>query len=138
MVCNTTVEEIFKIIGHDGSEILWPELPEPIKRKSFHIEELQYVALKFNTVLADFWPGIGYIPNGTSVEPQVIDLFPQLQEVLKVYNGILLGKYVGRGRHAVAWNAKEGMIYDPAGRLVKPGEASFEIDSFHAAITRRV
>lgn len=133
MLFDCSVETIFRAVGHDGSKVLWPELPEPQRRKAIHIEEIKYVAFSFGRVLADFVPGLLYSPSGDPSTADHIDLLPQLKGVMCNFDGILLGRFSGRGSHAVAWNAKEQVVYDPAGRLVNNLDA-FEIDSFHAAI----
>jgi hypothetical protein len=45
----TSVEEIYAFLGHDGSEKLWPELPEPYCFRAFHDREI-----------ADYCLSLGY------------------------------------------------------------------------------
>ena len=46
MALHLPVAELIESIGHDGSEIIWPELPEPMRRRGFHSQELIDECLK--------------------------------------------------------------------------------------------
>lgn len=131
IVYDIPLEVVIERIGHDGSAILWPDLPEPLCRQGFIIEELQYVALTFKEVLVPFVPRICFNSLGDPARPKCFLEFPKFEDILKRYNGILTGEYVGStAAHAVAWNAKEEVIYDPDGRLSKLQD--FQPDGFHA------
>ena len=45
MVLDMPLADIFDEIGHDGSQIIWPDLPEPMCRRGFHPQELIDVCL---------------------------------------------------------------------------------------------
>ena len=45
MALDMPVADLLAAIGHDGSEIAFPSLPEPLCRRCFHIQELVQVAL---------------------------------------------------------------------------------------------
>jgi hypothetical protein len=129
MVLGVSLDEVLEAIGHDGSEILWPDLEEPIKRRAFHIEELQYAALRFNCFLAGYSPGFSWSPASMDV---AYSFKAQFEDVIRRSDGILVGQYIGRtNAHAVAWNAKEERIYDPNGQKVRLD--TFTPDAFHAA-----
>jgi hypothetical protein len=135
IILDVPLSEVLRIVGYDGSKVLWPELPEPICRESFHIEIMQYVALKCGMALVPFISKISYAPIPDSLV-QHYDLSHHLLEVMNKYNALLLGRYIGsNNRHAVAWNAQERVIYDPAGRLTLLEE--FEFEYFYAAIRVR-
>lgn len=133
MVTDIPIESLIRNIGHDGSEILWPEQKEPLNRRGFHIEEIQYALFKERWLLAPFTSSFGYNPGGnTAIHIEVYDFSEKLKEVLNEYNGLLLGRYRGSTTpHAVAWNAFEKVIYDPGGCL-SPYD-SFAPDAFYAA-----
>ena len=46
MALHVPVQELIQEIGHDGSEIVFPELEEPMRRRGFHSQELIYAAWK--------------------------------------------------------------------------------------------
>lgn len=133
MVFNKPLADVIAKLGHDGSEILWPSLAEPVCRRAFHIEEIQYIAREYGFLLVPYSGRFGYNPSG---DPdgyiQVYD-FTKWKEVAEKQSGILLGRYTNSPKyHAVAWDSKEGLIYDPCGPIV-PGLNSFEVESFYAA-----
>lgn len=40
MAMDIPVKHLIQRIGHDGGEIIWPDLPEPTCRRGFHVQEL--------------------------------------------------------------------------------------------------
>ena len=135
MLLGLELDAMLCAVGHDGSEVMWPEMEEPIKRKAFHIEELEYAAFKLGWLLCHFSPGVSYSPSGDPSVATTIH-FP-LKEVMQSHDGLMLGRYRLTGRsHAVAWSAKEGLIYDPAGRLVQWKDDLFNVEAFYTAIRR--
>lgn len=131
MVLDTSTEKVIELVGHDGSMILWPDQPEPLCRKGFHIEELQYVACKLGVILATFARDFEYAPNGFGYR-HTYSFHADFDRITKLLNGILVGTYDGKHAHAVAWNANEGLIYDPSGRRAPPD--GFIAEAFHACI----
>jgi len=130
MVLNVPVKELLDKLGHDGSEILWPDQPEPLRRKAFHYEEFQMLALDhYGVVLCPFLIGLQYSPTGENAHTIKFDL----QGVLDICDGVLLGSYIGSNKnHAVAWNATERLLYDPSGpKKVSPD--TFQVNVFLAA-----
>lgn len=53
MAYDMEVEDLIKLVGHDGSEIIFPDLEEPLCRRGHHIQEL---------VLAGFEGGLCVTP----------------------------------------------------------------------------
>lgn len=109
MVCNLTLDGIFLGIGHDGSEIVFPNLPEPLCRKGFPFPECIRLCLcrGLSVTPIDFEPRC--TPDG--------EHYYELDHREFVYN--MLEKYQcvieGMGRehpHTVAWDRKQ--IYDPS------------------------
>ncbi len=133
MVLETDQVQLMSVVGHDGSMILWPDKPEPLNRKAFHIEELQYAALQFGVILATFVPEFEYAPGGFGYRHQYSFEEP-FGKILALLNGILVGSYIGQvgHGHAVAWNASERLIYDPSGRRAQIDQ--FKPEAFHACI----
>lgn len=132
MVVGASVEEVLFCLGHDGSKILWPSLGEPLQRKAFHIEELQYVAFDMHWCLVPYYPAVNYCPD-KSGNYDALDFVNRFRLALLKFDGILLGNYVGRpNQHAVAWNVKEQRIYDPSNHYASIQD--FVPESFHAAV----
>jgi hypothetical protein len=133
MVLEVRTGDIIDRLGHDGSQILWPLQPEPLCRRGFHIEEMQYVALRLGKVLTGFLPKLAYQP-APECTPFWIHFDYDYNHLLTFLDGVMVGSYYeSKQAHAVAWNAKEGMIYDPAGRRVS--RERFDVEAFYACFT---
>lgn len=124
-------EQILKYLDHDGSEIAFPELPEPVKRKAFHIEEMQYLCSMLDFALVPYYPGLHRIAHD-SLSMLTLDFQDKFNWTLLLNDGLLTGK-INNQDHCVAWNAKERLIYDPAGRTYALDD-SFAIDCFYAFV----
>jgi hypothetical protein len=117
MAMNMEVEKLIQLIGHDGSEILFPDLEDPNGRKNFSPHEIILVALKLKYYVTSI-PQEGilvYASNDDLIHHEELyklseeDLFT----IMSTNSGVLTGEnYHGR-RHAVAWDGH--MIHDPNG-----------------------
>jgi len=116
MALRVPVAELIKKIGHDGSQIVFPALEDPMCRRGFHSQELIRAAWQY----------------GFTCTP--IELFPQLESTCGKYTytlgidrskcwdgftanidttfGVLEGRS-GRWNHAVHY--RYGVIWDPDG-----------------------
>lgn len=131
MVLDKSINELIELVGHDGSEIIWPKLNEPRQRRGFTHQEFQYIAYNLGFVIPQYFPKFGCVKDET--EPFVIDFFTLWSKILREYDGVLSGKYKGfSNAHAVAWNAHEGRIYDPSGHFATLEQ--FDSLYFHAAV----
>lgn len=112
MVLGITLNEMLTRIGHDGSEIIWPELPEPQRRRTFHIQECLAVALRlgFGTTELQFGPSL--TPDGQRLHEVTPPI--DIRWLMSISTGVLYG----RGRvtnHVVAWDGQK--VYDPNGTI---------------------
>lgn len=105
MVLDIETSELLRSIGHDGSEIVDTEKPEPYCRRGFLWEEIVKEALN---------QGIGLI--------EYSDVLP--------LKGILLGTSSNGVPHAVAWDGER--IFDPANGRVSLN--SFRWDAYFIAL----
>ena len=129
MVFDETIESMIKLIGHDGSEIIWQKQDEPKRRAGHTHHEMQYVARRLGYYLVDYKPCFGYAPPGEI--KLMTRAFREWVDVLATHEGVLSGSYQGRSNsHAVAWD--KGLIYDPTGHVSRIDE--FDPLYFHAAI----
>ena len=101
MVMETSVSELVKELGHDGSELVRPG-PEPLCRRGFHPQELIQICAHSR----------GYAVETLEPRPRFEDNIRVKVPFLMVGIGILLSE-----RHAVAWDGDR--ILDPSG-LVAP------------------
>lgn len=110
MVLDVPVKDVIQGLGHDGSEIIWPELPEPLKRRGFHYQELAAYCIKNRRYLLYFDLAPTQAPN-ERVTPYVVHgMNETIGQLMARYSGIL----IGRANHAVAWDGYG--ILDPVGK----------------------
>ncbi len=132
MVLEVDVKDIFGWLDHDGSEIIWPELPEPLCRRAFHIQEMVDYCMAADTMVTpiEFCPCLQ--PTDESLQ-FVINLnhgLSRIQKYLRTYRGVLAGVLGNGNRHCVAWS--HPYTFDPAqfGRsALLPTD--FQIDTFY-------
>lgn len=108
MVMDIPVQQIFNLMGHDGSELAWPHLKEPFCRRAFADTECVWAAYKLG------W--------AVTMLPQVTVLTPDGSNVIEVHlanfdfanhQGVAYGRMAGRYiRHSVAFRGAAG--YDPS------------------------
>ena len=129
MVLDVTAEYMIDMIGHDGSDIWWPKLPEPYNRRAFHIQEIidcfEEVGRSLTPV--DVWPTskpefqeAGLIPIARELNFKLPHEM-RIREYLSKREGILIGRTSQNKPHAVAWDRHH--IHDPMGR-------SYDLDLF--------
>lgn len=113
MAMDIIPEQLMREMRHDGSEIWWPENPEPTCRRGYHIQELIDVALLHRVALIEIQiqPSGCATPNG-----RVIDLPVEPEE--RYMNALAWAPCIihamGSERaHWLAWDGHE--IYDPTG-----------------------
>jgi hypothetical protein len=118
MLLDESLDNLILEIGHDGTEKVWPHLPEPLCYKGFHTQELLDVALTRGYALVQ----IDASPWGLSIESEKPNrIFTDEQEDSRMIlhmegvQGILIGEVEGGARHACAWDGK--LVYDPRGHI---------------------
>lgn len=97
-----TPEVLIQGLGHDGQEIVWPELPEPLCRRGFHVQEFILWALNEGVHITTIEATIRQAPT-TKAHPYVQDNQPEINGARKVFRGVLTGLLVNGSRHAIAW-----------------------------------
>lgn len=130
MVLGHQVGELLLRIGHDGSEIIWPALPEPLRRRSFHIQELiaQAWMLGWSVTAIEARP---QLVGAVGVEPLDVQA-PWFMQALSESEGVLTGRTLRGQAHAVAWDGRN--CYDPNGTIYGVGQ--FQAGCFWAIKTR--
>ena len=126
MAINRSFDEFVEEVGHDGSEVIWPWLPEPMCRRGFHIQECIRVAMRhdFTVTPVELIPAIAPsslppTPSSEDTIPYPVLYGPTLNTNFCYFDQHVLygrGVITGVGRqclHAVAFD--HGTIYDPEG-----------------------
>lgn len=100
MAMGFSVQALIDEIGHDGSEILWPDLPEPHCRRGFIPHEFIHIGMKLDMLIVTFQksPRVGHDMEHSYVAMSHI----------KLYDYIVTGKrYVlHRPHHTVACDGR--------------------------------
>lgn len=119
MALKISVEYAVSLIGHDGGEIIFPELQEPICRRGFHTQELIELAMSFGESPTPFQ----MFPSTRSECGQyeyTLHTGSQCDKRRELFSKLIhrtQGVLEGRGHvchHAVAYDT--GKILDPDGR----------------------
>lgn len=129
IVLDIPVAEIFEEIGHDGSEKVWPNLPEPFCRRCFHLQEIVEVAYN-NGFLSVLVEPIPQSCPPMDVQPYTLLGFEELVLAkMAKHKGILMGTVKTNNQgHAIAWDGKR--CYDPGGFGIERYDDRFSINSF--------
>lgn len=115
MILDTTQENILAEIGHDGSEVWWPNLVGPCRTRGIHIREIINCVLSRGQgiVPLDMYPSTA--PNSTT-EPHPLwhsqEAVGRFHNQIKGYRAILVGVNSRGAGHACAWDGSK--VYDPA------------------------
>lgn len=128
MVLDIPVTEIFETLGHNGSEIIFPDEPEPYCRRSFHIQELIDICMLRNigVVAVELHPVSE--AQGRQYKVPVSDR--RLDYYLVNYSGVLVGVGSAGKPHAVAWSGVR--VFDPNGTTY--GISEFTINTFYLTV----
>lgn len=112
MCLNVPVKEVIRDIGHDGSEIIFEDYPEPMCRRGFHTSELMDYCLREHDLTVSLTPLS--VRLWTKDNKCHYDLYgnEDIDERLAFY---LISKraVILEPTHAVAYDGHE--LYDPRG-----------------------
>ena len=119
MVLDISAADFFGLVGHDGSEIAFPMLPDPMARRGLHIQECIAACLQlgYSVTPVELFPVIRATPPSAK---EIVVLFDndesanwrRFERTIQSSAGVLEG--LGRQcHHAVAYD--RGMIFDPDG-----------------------
>ena len=139
MALDMPVAELLAAIGHDGSEIVFPSLPEPLCRRCFHIQELLHVALArgFAVTPVELFP----VLQPTEIGPfHKIILYPdnnwqRFEATIRASRGVIDGTGARFG-HTIAYD--HGRIYDPRGSIYDYGRLACEAHQFYTRCVWRI
>ena len=139
MALDMPVADLLAAIGHDGSEIVFPSLPEPLCRRCFHIQELLHVALArgFAVTPVELFP----VLQPTEIGPfHKIVLYPdnnwqRFEATIRTSRGVIDGTGARVG-HVVAYD--HGRIFDPKGPVYDYSRLACEAHQFYARCAWRI
>jgi len=117
-------DDIIKAVGHDGSEIVDPTMPDPYRRKAIHPEELIRVFFKRNKAIITF-----------EAEPTFNDNIIRLDrdnfyECISWFNrGVITGNYCTKD-HAFTLFNHCTEVHDPANGQIFKFEDMIKLSTF--------
>ena len=122
MAIDIPTADFFGIVGHDGSQIVFPTLPDPMSRRGLHIQECinACLALGYTVTPVELFPVIRATPPR---DEEIVVLFggdesanwQRFEHTIQNSAGVLEG--VGRQcHHAVAYD--HGTIFDSRRRSI--------------------
>lgn len=135
MALGLDVTELFKLIGHDGTSKLWPEIEdERFNRAGHHVQELIDVAYNLGVMIVriDGCPAHQHFVSGVTRTPLLWTTDKcekRIEKYLKYNYGVLSGTVGFNYWHTVAWNGEK--VYDPRGKIEDLGNFEFGFDSFY-------
>jgi len=133
MALGITNDEFFEHAGHDGGEIIFPEVDDPFCRRGFHISEAVVVAIKLGftatpvelnpCIVANGAEGAYPVVYGRSKLSQTNDAV--FKAIIDQSKGVIECTTRLRNWHAVAFS--KGVIFDPDGRVFEYTPAACEV-----------
>jgi hypothetical protein len=115
IVLGTPVKKLIDEIGHDGSEIWWPNADEPMNKRGFHLQEIVDCCYKRGYTVTTIEPRpVLHSPelNQSKEIVLLIDIHKRLSNYMSGNIGVLTGLNSCNNRHAIAWI--ENQAFDPA------------------------
>jgi len=138
MALDMPVADLLAAIGHDGSEIVFPSLPEPLCRRCFHIQEPIQVALAhgFAVTPVELFP----VLRPTDAGPQQTLFYPdnnwrRFEQAILASRGVIDGIGARHG-HTVAYD--HGRILDPKGPVYDYSRTACEAHQFYTRCVWRI
>lgn len=130
MVMNKHPDVLAEYIGHDGSEIVFPDLKDPARRRGFHVQEIIDCASVYGYAVTPIEALPVSTPDGEREYPvPFMDLGNEVR--FRMYLDSHIGIIVGRTRlwgHAVAWDGSQ--VYDPRGHITSLDDCKIDISTF--------
>jgi aryl-alcohol dehydrogenase-like predicted oxidoreductase len=139
MLLNLSVERVIQLIGHDGSEIWYPNEPEPHRRRGFTTQEFMDVAFHEGYAMMEILQPEAWDGENLNTR-RFIDSFPfarNFEERILFYmtfaQGLVTGHYSANSYHMAAWDNTTRQIFDPSHRGVYSFDTNAEsivVESF--------
>ena len=132
MLLNEPMDVLVEELGHDGSEIWWPELFGCMQYRGFHVQEFLDLCYKRGKIIfpveSVLTLGFPPIQEAKSIK---MDNEKRFKMYTRSFKGILYGLVPStRIFHACAWDRKK--VYDPRGKVTDLASVDLAILAFYA------
>jgi hypothetical protein len=121
MVLEVEPAALVSLIGHDGSRTPWASCPS--LKVGVHPQEIIDASIMLNKPLVYIEVGPA-VKHDDKVELKEVPIFSDSQVFGRImsytdnHDAIIIGRYRDQVvKHAVAWDHKEGLVYDPNGTI---------------------
>lgn len=117
MLCGATIQEVIDFCGHDGSDVVLPNLPTPMCHRGFAMEEMVDFALTkgIGLVQVNAFPVV--TPDGEHERDLWSEAYceERMQSYLEYHTGLLIGrvKSPSANWHVIVWDHEKGLFVDP-------------------------
>jgi hypothetical protein len=128
MVLDENPHELLDELGHDGLEVMNPQLPKPFCYRGHHKQEIVDLFFKRGICLLQIELYPNFAPRRNIIASKE-ECQARFADYLASNDAILIG-----AKHAVAWCKLQQKIYDPNGRVYKIDE--FQIREALVAIRK--
>jgi hypothetical protein len=139
MALDISVMDLMRRVGHDGSEIIFPDLPEPACRRGHNIYELAEAALDMGCAVTPVPLRPAIIPACDRTRQVVIgiekDNWSRFTRHLLISRGVI-ECYGPRGTHVIAYDT--GVIFDPEGSAFPYSREACEERGYYTSCIWRV
>jgi len=138
MALDMPVADLLAAIGHDGSEIVFPSLSEPLRRRCFHIQEPIQVALArgFAVTPVELFPVLQPTEGGPHKTVLYADNnWRRFEQTIRASRGVIDGRGARFG-HVVAYD--HGRICDPKGSVYDYSRLACEAHQFYTRCAWRI
>jgi len=115
MALDVPLDTLIEFLGHDGGEIINPDVDEPNGRRGFHNQEFIDLILLQNKTLTPYQlrPALSVAGKVVPVDRNLDSRTERFEKIICTKTGVLFGrKKPGGNLHCVAF--EEGVIYDSA------------------------
>jgi hypothetical protein len=126
MLLNLPIESITNFLGHDGSEIIFLGLSDPMRRKGVTIQECIDIVMMFGYGLIPIEACPVQTPDGLH-EYELPCAEERFYGYLENNEGLIIGK-VKNHWHTCAWDGYN--VYDPCGDIYSIDKCKLEIQTF--------
>ena len=133
MALDVSVATLEQMIGHNGSDVLYPEVPDPFGRRGFHVQELIHVAwaLGWSVTPYELLPSLQHALPRQRIKIEIDrpgGNWQQFERMLRSTRGVVTGagRYSG---HAIAYDGPT--IFDPDGWTYEYSDKNCRERGFH-------
>jgi hypothetical protein len=128
MVLDTQPQQLINEIGHDGTEIIYPDREHPHNMRGVHKQEILdcFARRGYGILQVEIMPVLGNVHGDSTPVYNKETAVARFLTYLTDHRSILYGQgpHTGEAMHAVAY--ERGIVYDPVG-------VTYNIDDFIVA-----